>query len=148
MSLPTPEHGRLIADLAALLKPVVAEQHLQMAAHVGIGTDFDYLVADLAIFDPDVPPRSRGLLGEALVVVQVLRPAEKPNERVDFYAKHGVRDYIEIDVSVTSGGECHLVRLPEIESAHETLFLPIQVTHSQIWTPDGRIDVSAYRESP
>src|SRR3954453_8946225 len=108
---PTPEHGRLLNDLAYLLVPLARARGLHTAAPVNIGVDkMDCRVPDFAVFNPDTPrTTSSAFLATALLVVEVLSPGERSGAKLAFYRDHGVREYLEIDL--TGGTAVLLLRV-------------------------------------
>lgn len=96
---PTPEHGRLLSKLTVLFDPLVDAKGLHMASPINIGTDkANCRVPDMGIYRPDTPRTSPAFLATAELVVEVLSPGEKPLEKLRFYAEHGVKEYLEVDL--------------------------------------------------
>lgn len=95
---PTPEHDRLIMKLGSMLDPLVEARDLHQAGPVNIGIDKkDCRVPDLGIYHPDTPRTSPAFLASALLVVEVLSPSEQPQEKMPFFYRWGVEEYLEID---------------------------------------------------
>ena len=95
---PSPEHGELVARLAAYLLPMADAAGLKVSAPANIGRDKDDCrVPDLALFRPDTPRTSPAFLAAAELVIEILSPAEEPGAKLDFYARWGVSEYLEVD---------------------------------------------------
>jgi hypothetical protein len=95
---PSPEHGRIVVQLAIALAPLADAAGLHLASPANIGTDRDDCrVPDLAVFRPDTARTSRGFLATAEVAVEVLSPGERPRAMLGFYAGRDVREYLEVD---------------------------------------------------
>ncbi len=98
---PSPEHGALLDDLAELLGPLVRAAGLKSSAPANIGIDKqDCRVPDRAIYEPDTPRTSPAFLETALMVIEVLSPGERPQEKMPFYRAFGVQEYLEIDLAL------------------------------------------------
>ncbi len=95
---PSPEHGRIVVQLAILLSPLAQAASLHVASPANIGTDRDDCrVPDLAVFRPDTARTSLAFLATAELAVEVLSPGERPQAKLGFYAERGVREYLEVD---------------------------------------------------
>lgn len=139
---PTPEHGELVVALSELLGPVVRAARLKMAAPVNIGVDkWNCRVPDLGVYARDTPRSSPAFLLEALLVIEVLSPGERSRAKVEFYAEHGVKDYLEINLN---DGMASLLRLPEADEAVEAFTLDLMVTDRKIWTPTAGLRITDF----
>ena len=103
---PSPEHGEVALELGAILKPIARARGLRVATPTNIGTDEDdSRVPDLTVFRPDTARTSPAFLATAELAVEVLSPRERPQAKLAFYARRGVREYVEVDL------RAHTVRL-------------------------------------
>ncbi|MGH9114428.1 MAG: Uma2 family endonuclease [Acidimicrobiales bacterium] len=95
---PSPEHGELVARLAAFLLLVADAAGLKASAPANIGRNRDDCrVPDLAVFRSGTPRTSPAFLASAELVIEVLSPGEEPGAKLDFYARFGVSEYLEVD---------------------------------------------------
>ena len=96
---PPPEHGRLAVWLGAVLSPAASRVGLHVAATLNIGTDkVDCRVPDLGVYAPDTARTSPAFLATAVLLVELLSPAEVPGAKLSFYRSHGVHEVLEVDV--------------------------------------------------
>jgi Uma2 family endonuclease len=96
---PSVEHQRLLKALLNLLDTRVADPSLEVLPDINIGLDKqDARVPDIAVLSVDVPRTSRAFVATAKLVVEILSPGERPGEKLPFYARWGVVEYIEIDL--------------------------------------------------
>jgi len=104
---PSPEHGSLIVRLGILLYPKAHAVSHEVAAPLNVGQDkFDAKVPDMCIYRPDTERHSPAFLVTAMMVVEILSPSEKAGEKLPFYARVGVREYLEVDLAA---GTCRLL---------------------------------------
>ena len=97
---PTPEHGRVALRLGAFLDRLCEDTDLLVSAPVNIGRDKgDARVPDIGVVPTDVPRTSPAFVSTAVLVVEVLSPGEVAGEKLDFYARWGVGEYLEVDLS-------------------------------------------------
>ena len=95
---PSPEHGRVVAQLTIALSPLAAERGLYVATPINVGTDGDNCrVPDLGVYRPDTARTSPAFLATAELAVEVLSPRERPQAKLGFYAANGVKEYVEVD---------------------------------------------------
>jgi Uma2 family endonuclease len=140
---PSPEHGRITWRLAAFIGPLAEAAALEVATPVNIGADQDDCrVPDIGVFKPDTPRTSPAFLSTAELVAEILSPGEKPGAKLDFYARSGVNEYLEVDLP---GRSLRLLRRDNErwEPATESGVLPFQVDGDGLVASDGttyRID--------
>ncbi|MEO6651380.1 MAG: Uma2 family endonuclease [Ilumatobacteraceae bacterium] len=104
---PSPEHGTLILDLGMLLMRRARDRGMLAAAPVNVGVDkYDAKVPDIGIFLPDTDRHSPAFLVTAAMVVEILSPSERAGEKLPFYARVGVREYLEVHLAA---GTCRLL---------------------------------------
>jgi Uma2 family endonuclease len=66
---------------------------------INIGIDKeDARVPDLAVLRVDVPMTSHAFASTAELVVEVLSPGQRPGEKLPFYARWHIKEYVEIDL--------------------------------------------------
>ncbi len=119
---PSPEHGEFLTLLLVLLHPRATAAGVRATQSVNIGVDqVDARVPDLAVYRPDTERTSPAFLATAELVVEVLSPGERPGQKLDFYAAHGVVEYLEVDLA---GGDVRLL-----------------VRRDDAWVPADRSDV-------
>jgi Uma2 family endonuclease len=95
---PSPEHQRLVYALSKLLESRLLEPDAEVIPGVNIGSDKeDARVPDVAIVRFGTPRTSTAFLATALLVVEILSPGERPGEKLPFYARWNVHEYVEID---------------------------------------------------
>jgi Uma2 family endonuclease len=115
---PSREHQRLVKTLMNLIDARVAEPSLEVLPGINIGIDKqDARVPDIAVLRVDVPLTSPAFVETAELVVEILSPGERPGEKLPFYARWGVSEYIEIDLD-------H--RTVQFLQNHEDKWLPIE----------------------
>lgn len=97
---PSPEHSRLAGKLFQLLDERADAQGLWALTTFNIGdAKRDYRVPDLGVCRPDTERTSPAFLATAELVVEILSPGDAAGEKLPFYANHGVREYLEIDLA-------------------------------------------------
>lgn len=141
---PTPEHGRLLDDLALLLVPLARDQKLHTAAPLNIGLDrWDCRVPDRGIYRPDTPRSSAAFLTTALMVIEVLSPGEPAGEKLDFYQAHEVSEYLEIDLPK---GTVRLLRFVENGwlPVTESDVVALRVESARVVADHAVVDVREY----
>lgn len=90
-------HGRVEAELAAILRPAARQAGLVMTGPFNLGDPDDYRVPDQGWHRV----RSGGTwLPTAALVVEVLSPGDESYEKLDFYAQHGVDEVLVADPSL------------------------------------------------
>lgn len=95
---PTPEHGREALRLGAFLDELCEGTDLLVSAPLNIGRDkADARVPDIGVVPVDVPRTSPAFVATAVLVVEVLSPGEAAGEKLDFYCRWGVAEYLEVD---------------------------------------------------
>lgn len=137
---PTPEHGRLLGELYVLFRPLALRAGLHMALPINIGTDkANCRVPDMGVYRPDTPRTSPAFLATAELVVEVLSPGETPSEKLPFYAEHGVKEYLEIDLT---RGTASLIIVESIWDSssihHQSEVLGFEVSGSTISARSAR----------
>jgi Uma2 family endonuclease len=96
---PTVEHQRLLVALMKLLEARLTDPTMEVLPGINIGIDKqDARVPDIAILRVDAPRTSRAFMGAADLVVEILSPSERSHEKLPFYARWAITDYIEIDI--------------------------------------------------
>ncbi len=97
---PSPEHGRLIVRLSALLLSLAENDGFHVATPLNIGVDKrDARVPDLAVYHPDTPRTSVAFLSTAEMAIEILSPGERAGEKLTFYADWHVKEYLEINLA-------------------------------------------------
>jgi Uma2 family endonuclease len=96
---PTVEHQRLVVALMTLLEARLTDPAMEVLPGINIGIDKeDARVPDLAILSVDTARTSRAFMASAALVVEILSPSERSHEKLPFYARWGITDYIEVDL--------------------------------------------------
>ena len=97
---PSPEHGQVLTHLLLVLAPAAMAKGLAVSPPANIGIDkADCRVPDIAVYAPDTARTSPAFLATALLVVEVLSPGEPAQAKLDFYARWGVTEYLEADLT-------------------------------------------------
>jgi Uma2 family endonuclease len=100
---PSREHQRLLMALLKLVEARLDDPSLEVLPGINIGIDKqDARVPDIAVLRVDVPLTSPAFVETAELVVEILSPGERPGEKLPFYARWGVSEYIEIDLDQRS----------------------------------------------
>jgi Uma2 family endonuclease len=86
---PSVEHERLAHALHVLLDPHAVAVNLVVVGTVGIGTEDDYRVPDLAVLRPGYAPEWNRT---AAMVVEIVSPRDDTWEKLPFYAGHQVNE--------------------------------------------------------
>jgi len=95
---PSREHQRLLVAVLKLLEARLVDSSSEVLPDINIGIDKeDARVPDIAVLSIDVPLKSPAFVSTAKLVVEILSPGERPGEKLPFYARWGVSEYIEID---------------------------------------------------
>lgn len=95
---PSIEHQQVMMGLATHLSELVAGSGLSSLPGVNIGRDNDDAkVPDIAVFRRDTPRTSHAFLATAELVVEIMSPGERRGEKLPFYARWGVAEYLELD---------------------------------------------------
>ncbi|MDP9405770.1 MAG: Uma2 family endonuclease [Actinomycetota bacterium] len=98
---PTPEHGRIAGRIFAFLDRLAEGPNLHVSAPLNVGADKDDArVPDVGVFVAGTPRTSPAFLSTAALVVEVLSADERPGAQLDFYARWGVDEYLEVDSGV------------------------------------------------
>jgi Uma2 family endonuclease len=96
---PSREHQRLLVAMLKLLEARLVDSSWEVLPDINVGVDKeDARVPDLAVLSIDVPLTSPAFVSTAELVVEILSPGERPGEKLPFYARWGVSEYIEIDL--------------------------------------------------
>ena len=96
---PSREHQRLLVAVLKLLEARLVDPSLEVLPDINIGIDKqDARVPDIAVLNIDVKLTSPAFASTAQLVVEILSPGERPGEKLPFYARWGVSEYIEIDL--------------------------------------------------
>ena len=96
---PTVEHQRLLMTLARLLVERLTNPTMEVLPGINIGIDKqDARVPDIAILRLDERRTSRAFMASAALVVEILSPGERRQEKLPFYARWHVGEYIEVDL--------------------------------------------------
>jgi Uma2 family endonuclease len=96
---PTVEHQRFLMALTMVLIEKLADPTMEVLPGINIGIDKrDARVPDIAILSKNERRTSRAFMASAALVVEILSPSERSHEKLPFYARWGVTDYIEIDL--------------------------------------------------
>jgi Uma2 family endonuclease len=96
---PSVEHERLAHALHVLLDPRASAVDLVVVGTVGIGTEDNYRVPDLALLRPGYAPQWNGT---AALIVEIVSPRDDAWEKLPFYARHQV-DEVMIVVPAERG---------------------------------------------
>jgi len=91
---PSVEHERLGHQLHVLLDPSASSVDLVVAGTVGIGTEDDYRVPDLALLRPGYAPQWNRT---AALIVEIVSPRDDTWEKLPFYAAHQVDEAVIVD---------------------------------------------------
>ena len=92
---PSVEHERLAHGLHVLLDPHASAAHLVVVGTVGIGTEDNYRVPDLAVLRPDYAPQWNHT---AAIVVEIASPRDDTWEKLPFYAAHQVNEVVIVSL--------------------------------------------------
>jgi Uma2 family endonuclease len=91
---PGEAHMRIQQQLAELLGPLARTAGLTPLPGVNLGTKDDYRIPDAALLDitgwGTYAPSAR-------LVVEILSPADETEQKLPFYAQHGVEEVVIID---------------------------------------------------
>lgn len=94
---PSPEHGRVTGRLFGFLDALTEGTDLQVSAPVNIGMEKDDArVPDISVFRANTPRSSSAFLRTAALVVEVLSRGEPAGAKLDFYARWGVEEHLEL----------------------------------------------------
>lgn len=142
---PTPEHGRIAGRLFAFLDALAAELGLFVAAPVNVGLDKDDArVPDIGVFIESTERTSAAFLRTAELVVEVLSGHERPGEKLEFYARWGAKEYLEVDSRTRTVRLLrHDVEQDKWEMATKSAVLPFRLNDDELIADDGgqyRID--------
>ena len=100
VTAPTREHQRLLKTLVNLLDTRIADPASEVLPDINIGLDKqDARVPDIAVLKVDVQLTSPAFVETAEMVVEILSPGERSSEKLPFYARWGVGEYVEIDLA-------------------------------------------------
>ena len=96
---PTVEHQRLLMALMKLFDTRLVDPAMEVLPGINIGIDKqDARVADIAILSVDAGRTSRAFMATAALVVEILSPSERSHEKLPFYARWAIDEYVEIDL--------------------------------------------------
>jgi len=84
---PSGEHERLAHGLHVLLDPPASAVNLVVVGTIGIGTEDDYRVPDLALLRPGYAPQWNQT---AALIVEIVSPRDDAHDKLAFYAGHQV----------------------------------------------------------
>ena len=86
-------HGAVMGDVYALLKPAARQLGLRAALTFNLGRPGDFRIPDAGLV-----PGAAGVWHErAELVVEVLSPDDMTFDKLDFYTAHGVRELLVVD---------------------------------------------------
>lgn len=88
---PSVEHERLTHGLHVVLDSHASAADLVIVGTVGIGTEEDYRVPDLALLRPGYAPQWNRT---AALIVEIVSPRDDTWEKLPFYAQHQVDEVI------------------------------------------------------
>jgi Uma2 family endonuclease len=91
---PSVEHERLAHGLHVLLDPYASAIELVATGTVGIGTEDDYRVPDLALLRPGYAPQWNRT---AALIVEIVSPRDDTWDKLPFYAAHQVDEVMIAD---------------------------------------------------
>jgi Uma2 family endonuclease len=91
---PSVEHERLAHALHVLLDPYASAVELVITGTVGIGTEDDYRVPDLALLRPGYAPQWNLT---AALIVEIVSPRDDTWEKLPFYSAHQVDEVMVVD---------------------------------------------------
>ena len=115
---PSAEHGRVEDELSALLRPMARAAGLVRTGPFNLGTRDDYRVPD-AGFHRGSP--TGVYLPTAAVVVEVVSPNDETYLKIDFYASHGVEEFVVADPQLRSVRSWQLVDGALVETGRSDL---------------------------
>jgi Uma2 family endonuclease len=84
---PSGEHERLAHALHVILDPRASALNLVVVGTVGVGTEDNYRVPDLALLRPGYAPQWNRT---AALIVEIVSPRDDTWEKLPFYARHQV----------------------------------------------------------
>jgi Uma2 family endonuclease len=84
---PSVEHERLAHALHVILDPRASALNLVVVGTVGVGTEDNYRVPDLALLRPGYAPQWNRT---AALIVEIVSPRDDTWEKLPFYARHQV----------------------------------------------------------
>ena len=90
---PSVEHERLAHRLHVLLDPHASAVDLVVVGTIGIGTEDDYRVPDLALLRAGYAPQWNPT---AALIAEIMSPRDDTWEKLPFYAKHQVDEVIVV----------------------------------------------------
>lgn len=97
---PSPEHGRVAVRTSGFLDRLTDGTDLVVSAPLNVGRDKqDARVPDVGVFARETPRSSPAFLETAALVVEVLSKDEAAGAKLDFYARWGVQEYLEIGLA-------------------------------------------------
>ncbi len=88
------EHERLVMKLGYLLTPYAEKRGLELTGAVGIGTEDDYRVPDLALHHPGAAEQWHP---SAALAVEIVSPGDESWDKLPFYAVHQVEELLIVD---------------------------------------------------
>ena len=97
---PSRDHQRLLMAIANLIQTRLTGDVLEVLPGINIGLDKDDMrVPDIAVLPIDTPLTSPGFESTADLIVEILSPGERAGEKLPFYARWGVSEYLEVDLN-------------------------------------------------
>ena len=90
---PHSNHGEVMGELYALLKPTARRLGLRPALTFNLGRPGDFRIADAGL----LPGPHQVWHETAELVVEVLSPEDMTFDKLDFYTAHGVRELLVVD---------------------------------------------------
>jgi Uma2 family endonuclease len=91
---PSVEHERLAHRLHVLLGPAASAAGLIVAGTIGIGSENDYRVPDLAVLRPGYAPQWNET---AALVVEIISPRDDTWDKLPFYAARYIDEVVIVD---------------------------------------------------
>lgn len=97
---PSRRHKRIVDFLHNAMWPIADGLGLIFSHEVNVGTDQrESRIPDACVYAPDTPMASPEFFATLLMAIEVLSPGEESMAKVEFYSRHGVQEYLEVDPS-------------------------------------------------
>jgi Uma2 family endonuclease len=129
---PHSNHGAVMGELYALLKPVARRSGLRVAQAFNLGRPGDYRIPDGGLI-----PGPRGVWHEtAELVVEVLSPDDMAFDKLGFYTAHGVRELLVVDWQDRSV-RCFALQEGQVECDRSEVLgmTTAEIVHAIDWPP-------------